>query len=67
MIQPLAWELPYATNMALKKKKKKKKKKRNFLTFYQNIKGIKKKNKKTFQIKSPLADVFKKMYMGKLH
>ena len=26
-IQPLAWELPYATGMALKKKKKKKKKK----------------------------------------
>jgi len=24
-IQPLAWELPYATNVALKKKKKKKK------------------------------------------
>ena len=28
LIQPLAWELPYATDMALKSKKRKKKKKK---------------------------------------
>ena len=28
VIQPLAWELPYAASMALKKKKKKRKKKK---------------------------------------
>ena len=33
-ILPLAWELPYATGMALKRKKEKKKKKKKELNFY---------------------------------
>ena len=39
MIQPLAWELPYAAGMALKRKKKKKKKRlgKYYVEKYQQV------------------------------